>query len=330
MVLLAAPVLARRRAPLAALVAAVVLGVGLNGLLFGTAIRCGATIPTLAYLGFWAGRAAAGRSGLAIVAAWLGAGVALQAIWDPVMASGGALVAVVFDAAILAGARLARARDLDVEALRRRSQELELARERTACAAVDAERVRVGTDIGATVQARLGDVLAATAAAERAVDVDPGAARAALRDVEATARGGLEEMRGVLGLLHRDAGGAATAPLPTLAELEPLLAAHRARCVLRVEGDRRALSPGLELAACRIAEQLADVVDPARMGLEVVVDYEPGRLVLGVAGDGPAAPDRALVAAVRERAALHGGGVEVARGREGRATAWLPLAVGRA
>jgi signal transduction histidine kinase len=144
-----------------------------------------------------------------------------------------------------------------------------------------------------------------------------------LATVEQLAREALTELNHLLGALRREPADDLTRPpTPTLADLEPLLAAARAAGVpvtLTVEGAPRALSPGVELSCYRIiAEALTNVgrhapAAPSRvmlryqsdaLGIEVANDPSP--LAHRPAVPRPTSGGRGL-RGMRERAELYGG-----------------------
>ena len=80
----------------------------------------------------------------------------------------------------------------------------------------------------------------------------------ALRDVEATGRTALAEMRHLLGAMRRDDEDAELAPQPGLDSLDALLEAFgRAGLPVRlqVDGDAAPLPRGLDLSAYRIIQE---------------------------------------------------------------------------
>jgi signal transduction histidine kinase len=135
--------------------------------------------------------------------------------------------------------------------------------------------------------------------------------RALFARIEVLGRDSLDRMRTLLGLL-RTVDRGARSPRPTLEQLDALLADARAggRVVdLEVEGDRRPLSAGIELAAYRTLQHALVAVagtqeDPATVHLR----YLPDRLELEI--DGPrlnnGSASAALMAA-RERVLALGG-----------------------
>ena len=106
-----------------------------------------------------------------------------------------------------------------------------------------------------TVQAGIGRKLGAAR---------PGEALQALRAVEETGRGALEELRRILGLLRDDTEEPSLAPAPGLADLAELADAVRAAGVpvrLAVTGDTGALPPAPALTVYRIVQEaLTNVV----------------------------------------------------------------------
>jgi hypothetical protein len=144
------------------------------------------------------------------------------------------------------------------------------------------------------------------ASAERPVDPER-----TFGEIERIARESLNELRGLLGVLRSDERGR-RAPNPTLAELDTLLAEARAggRLVdFDVEGERRPLPHGLELAAYRAVQHaLVAVRGEAGQPVTVHLRYLPAAVDVEVRGrriDGGGAA--ASVAAARERVIAYGG-----------------------
>jgi signal transduction histidine kinase len=135
-----------------------------------------------------------------------------------------------------------------------------------------------------------------------------------LESIESTGRDALTELRHMLGVL-RDAGDAPLAPQPGLDRLDELLTNARSAGVdvhLRRDGVR-GLPPGLDLAAYRVVQEaLTNVVKhvgPTRVS--VSLEHRPDALVIEVVDDGPPRPaglpgGHGLVG-MRERVSLYGG-----------------------
>ncbi|MEE1756919.1 sensor histidine kinase [Streptomyces sp. SP18CS02] len=152
-------------------------------------------------------------------------------------------------------------------------------------------------------------------------------ARDALQQIAGTARSSMTELRRLLGVLRAGSGErAATAPQPTLADLDELLEQHRAvggRAELRVRGERVGLAAGLELSAYRIVQEALTNARRHAPGAHTVVEvgYRADLLSLRIVDDGPGPPPARTgghgLAGMRERAALLGGRVRTGGGPEG-------------
>jgi signal transduction histidine kinase len=219
-------------------------------------------------------------------------------------------------------------------AIRLRAQRSE---ERVRGAAV-AERARMARDLHDVISHSVGVMVVQAGAARVALDEDPAAARRSLEQVEATGRQALEELRRLLGVLR--AGVPDRAPQPGLATLGALVDQVRGAGVsvdLVLQGERRALSPGIELAGYRIVQEaLTNVMKHAPQACaRVRVAFRPGMLELEIEDDGGASGAAGSgygLAGMRERAEMYGGSVEAAPGPSGgfRVLAQLPFERGTA
>jgi hypothetical protein len=323
------PVAWRRRAPLAAACVLAAAAVA-NGLVFGSMVRCGATLPAVFLVAYTIGvRYERARSAVGLL---LCAGaVVAEALYDPQIRANGLVVVLTVLAAFFAAGRLIRARNATAEALRGKSAELRRQREETARLAVLADRAHLSRDLEGSLHAQIGGIASTAAAGLGALDTDHEAARRALASIERDGRAVLGHLRQVLGGLHEQAAGE---PQPTLARLSGLLArATSADARLTVDGDPRTLPAGLELSGYRIVEHLLlSLEDAPEAAVAVRLCFRPDLLELHVSGPpSPTADLRAVLAAARERASLHGGTVE-SRVADGicYATARLPLISGHA
>jgi signal transduction histidine kinase len=160
----------------------------------------------------------------------------------------------------------------------------------------------------------------------------PGDAAEALLAVEASGRTALAELRNLLGLLSpagdgtaSDGAAAELRPQPGLGELDALVARVSAAGLpvdLRVTGTPRALPPGADLAAYRVAQEaLTNVLRHAgRAAASVLVQWGEKLVITvtddGCGGPGPrrnpvseaadGTPGRGLLG-LRERLSLYGG-----------------------
>jgi signal transduction histidine kinase len=308
------PILLRRRAPFGA-AAALAAGCVVSGIPTFDQFRLAAAIPAaMLILYSLACRAERPRAlaGLALVLA----GMVFIGFTDVALDEGGGVVGMVlFSFPLCIGTwgagRLVRSRERVANQLADRSRLLERQREQTAELAVEVERTRLALDLDAAARVRVREIIALAERGERSVAADPEYLRDAFSRIERTGRESLNELRGLLGVLRSDERGT-RAPRPTLVEIEALLAQARAggRFVdLEVEGERRPLPDGVELAAYRAVQHALVAVhggddDPATVHLR----YLPGALELevrGVASEGSSA--EAALAAARERVTAHGG-----------------------
>ncbi len=243
-------------------------------------------------------------------------------------------------AAFFASGRLVRARTQTAAALRKSSAELRRQREETARLAVLADRARVTADLEQSLHAQIGG-LASTAADGLGVLAgdpagDQAAARQALASIERDGRAVLGHLREVLSTLQErpPSEPQANEPQPTLARLSELLArATTADARLTVDGHPRTLPAGLELSGYRIVEHLLLALEDApEAAVDVRLSFTPDALELHVSGPPAANVDlRAVLAAARERAGLHGGTVDSRlAGGMCYAMARLPLVSGHA
>jgi signal transduction histidine kinase len=153
----------------------------------------------------------------------------------------------------------------------------------------------------------------------------PEEAGTALESIEMIGRTAQDELRVVLGLLRdEDAGAAALAPVPRLADLKELVDTVRASGTpveLRTSGTDRQLSPALELTLYRVVQEaLTNVVrhaPQARATVDLSVSAAQVRLEVaddgGVAGGGGTAGQ---TAGDQERPDLPGTGQGIVGMRE--------------
>jgi hypothetical protein len=340
-----------------------------NVALFGHFVRCGVALPAAFIAGFGAGarlgwpRAAAG---LALIAADV---VVEGYYDPQIGWSGLATVVPVLLAFFVLGgllrSRNRAAQTLRARSARLRTQREETARlavqaDRTAVSATIDEtlRERLGV-IAETAAAGLRpaaggtgpDGIAAGGIAAGDIDAggqatdgpgadqgaDPQAAREALAAIERDGRAALGQLREVVGALRHDGhdghdGAAPAGPQPNLAQLPELLAGvPQARARLTVDGQPRPLPASLELSGYRIVEHLVQALaDEPGAVIEVRLRYTTDALELHVRGTvAPGADLRAVLAAARQRVALHGGSMDSQlAGGTFRSTALLPLVSG--
>jgi signal transduction histidine kinase len=332
------PVAWRRPRPVAA-AAVMAAATLLNGLVFGSMVRCGAVLPAIFLVAYAVGvrrDRAASTAGLALCAT----AVIAEAFYDPQIEAPGLVAVLPVLVGFYAVGLLVRARMRTAAALRGTSAELRRQREETARLAVLADRARVTADLEQSLHTQIGGLAstAATGLGALASDQtsDQAAARQSLASIERDGRAVLGHLREVLSTLQERAPGdpAASEPQPTLARLSELLArATTADARLTVDGSPRSLPAGLELSGYRIVEHLVLALEDApEATVDVRLRFTPEALELHVSGPpAPHADLRAVLAAARERAGLHGGTVDSRlAGGVCYATARLPLVSGHA
>ena len=336
------PVAWRRPWPLTA-AAVMALGAVANGLAFGHIVRCGVALPAV-YLVAFGIAARLDWPRVAFGLALCAADVVVEGIYDPQIGWSGILFVLPLMFAFVVLGHLLRARNRTAEALRAKSAQLRRQREETARLAVLADRTALSADLEGTLHGRLG-VIAGTAAAGLSLVADPAIdpatateeATRALAAIERDGRQALGQLREVVGALREpaaDPSGPAQ-PQPTLAGLPELLSGlPSGRATLTIEGQPRPLPAALELSGYRIVEHLVEALEDESLAvLEVRLAYRPEALELHVTGatSTKATDLRAVLAAARQRAVLHGGTVE-GRVADGvcSAMARLPLVSGYA
>jgi signal transduction histidine kinase len=327
------PLAWRRRAPFRALVA--MIGMALLAAVVGSGLFVDQG-PGSVILTFLVGIASAGRhleprpalAGLALSTAGVFAVFAISGELSADSLPWGAAICVL---PWLAGRALGNRVGLQIE-LEARARRLEREREDHARVAVEVERARIARELHAIVAQAVSGMVIQAGAARRAAPEDPATARVAFRAVEQTGRAALAEMRRLLDMLRTEEEEPALAPQPGLGQVDALVDTARAALPveLRVEGDRRGLLPGVDLAAYRVVQDaLSAVVRRAEAShASVTIRYGERDVEIEVADDGadPADGDGRGVLAMRERVTLYGGEVRSDREPDGshRVRARLP------
>jgi signal transduction histidine kinase len=203
----------------------------------------------------------------------------------------------------------------------RRERELLLERERDekARAAVAEERTRLARELHDVVAHAISVIVLQARGARHALADDPDDSRRAIDAIERTASQALGEMRRLLAILRADDDAAALAPQASLAHLDVLVEEVRAAGLpveIRVDGEARELSPGLDASAFRIVQEaLTNALKHAgRARAVVTVRYGTELLEVEVADDGVGGSNGDAgghgLLGMRERAAVFGGRIE--------------------
>jgi signal transduction histidine kinase len=186
--------------------------------------------------------------------------------------------------------------------------------------AVAAERATIARELHDVVAHHMSVMVVQAGAARSVIERDAAAAADALRQIEASGRTGLAEMRRLLEILKAGADGDDRAPQPGLAQLDGLLEGMRATGLpveAVVEGEPRPLPPGVDLSAYRIVQEaLTNALRHAGpASARVLVRYAPDAVELEVVDDGQGPPAAGATGGhgligMRERAHLFGGDLE--------------------
>ncbi|RJL36248.1 sensor histidine kinase [Bailinhaonella thermotolerans] len=224
------------------------------------------------------------------------------------------------------GVRLRRAYFAELED---RAERLERARDADTRAARVEERSRIARELHDVVAHHVSVMTVQAAAARKVLAANPEAASAALSAIEDMGRTAMAEMRNIVGVLRTEdesrPGTAERGPQPGMHEVSQLVQQTREagmRTQLSIEGERRDLPPGIDLAAFRLTQEAltnslrhagpdARAWVTVRYGdheLEIHVEDDGRGAAAGLRGDGR--PGHGLVG-IRERVALYGGSLRI-------------------
>jgi signal transduction histidine kinase len=212
-----------------------------------------------------------------------------------------------------------------VEAL---AERLEYARELEARQAVWMERARLARELHDVIGHTVNVMVIQAGAGRRTLSSDPELAERALRTIESTGRGALEELDRLLGILRTEEEGSemqAEAGLGHLRSLAGRFEDSGLPVEIEIQGDEVALPRSLDHSAYRIIQEALTntLCHAGKATAHVSVRYRPDQLELEVVDDGrrngkPQARSggRGLLG-IRERVALYGGHLEAGPRPEG-------------
>jgi signal transduction histidine kinase len=335
---IAAPLLVRRRWPLAVFLASTLLLIAYHALHYPE-IRSAAPLAVALYT---AARAGHLRAVIVVVA-----GIGLGGLGWLVLGKGESLasalgtqrlVEILLVASLLLLAEAVRSREAWSAEVAERLRRAEAEREREAERRVEQERLRIARELHDVLAHTIAVIGVQAGVASEALADAPEEAGAALRTIREKSREATGEVRAALDLLREPEGETPRAPAPGLAQLEELVvAAAELQVELSVTGAARPLPAAVDLTAYRIVqESLTNVIRHAEAGEATVsIHYEPDAVVVEVDDDGRGSTNGAATAAdghglagMRERAAALGGRLEAGpvphRGGGFRVRAWLP------
>lgn len=211
-----------------------------------------------------------------------------------------------------------------------RAARLERARGTDARAARVEERSRIARELHDVVAHHVSVMTVQAGAARRVLDRDPDSAREAMTTIEEVGRTALSEMRRIVGVLRTERDGEREGrelvPQPGLGDLDELLQHVRETGLsvqLWIEGEARALSPGVDVAAFRLIQEaltntLKHAGPEARAWVrlhytdeDLTVEVEDdGRGTATIMADNGERPGHGLVG-MYERVALYGGELRI-------------------
>ncbi len=158
-------------------------------------------------------------------------------------------------------------------------------------AAVRQERARIARELHDVVAHEMTVATIQAAAAQRLIGSDDEQAKRAAGEAERAGHEGLVELRRLLGML-RTSEPASRTPQPGLGQLDALIAqtAEAGLTVtLEIQGESRALPPGMNLNAYRIVqESLTNVLKHGgpKVTARVVIAYRPASIEIDIIDDG--------------------------------------------
>ncbi|WP_080801728.1 sensor histidine kinase [Arabiibacter massiliensis] len=178
-----------------------------------------------------------------------------------------------------------------VQAVEERATEAERSREEEAARRVEEERVRIAREVHDITAHSLSAVSIQAAAAERLIDRDPAAAKEAIATVRATAKGALDDIRSMIGVLRcgDEAETSPTAGTDRLADLASYLRGAGIDAALDESSYDRARVPAhVDMALFGIAREAATniVRHAGARSAAIRVALEDGQARLVVEDDG--------------------------------------------
>jgi signal transduction histidine kinase len=332
----AAPLLLRRRSPLAVLLlstVALLVYYAFDYPPIGLAVPLAAALFIAVAAGhLWtAALVAVAIELLASGVRALGEGDALNEIAADGLEDG-ALVA-----AVLLLAETLRTRSAWLAEVQERIRRTEADRERDAQLRVEQERLRIAREMHDVLAHTITVIGVQAGVAAEAMADSPAEAQAALRTIRETSREALVELRATVGLLRESSERAPRSPAPRLSRLDELVrmaAGAEVDVEVSVSGTPRPLPAIVDLTAYRIIqESLTNVLRHAGASLaRVSIQYGRDEVVVQVEDDGRGRGNGAGqgygVTGMRERALAVGGRLEAgpapSPGRGFRVRATLP------
>ena len=319
MLLATAPIAFRRRSPLAA-VAVVSAAVTVLTTAFQASYTLAGEVPLL--LGTYS-VAAHGRDNMRRIiglCAPISASLAVSATTSRLGFGASFTFSVFLFGLVWAVGWLVRTRAERAQELSELAEALDRERDQRAVAAVAEERARIARELHDVIAHAVTVIIVQAGAGTQTVE-EGTPARGAFDSIREAGGQALGELRRLVGILREQGDELSLAPQPGIDEIAALVEQARGagvKVALSVEGERRRLSPGVELAAFRIVQEaltnFRKHAGPASARVEVC--YRARSLELSIVDDGRTANgNRGQVGGhgllgMRERVAIYGGTLE--------------------
>ncbi|MFF1505157.1 sensor histidine kinase [Streptomyces sp. NPDC058316] len=230
----------------------------------------------------------------------------------------------VFSAAYAFG-RFTVTREAYLDAVEDRARQLELTHRIEAEQAAARERARIAREMHDILSHAVSPVIVQAEAGPVAVRTAPERAEAAFDAISEAGRDAMAQLRRMLGVLRENESppDAPRRPQPSLAELPVLIERVRGSGLeipYEVTGAARPLGPAVETTVHRIVQEaLTNVVrHAAAETVSVQLAYGAEELTLTITDDGRGSGTGMGLIGIRERAAAHGGTAATGPGPKGR------------
>jgi signal transduction histidine kinase len=216
------------------------------------------------------------------------------------------------------GTRRAYTRELEEKADR-----LEREREAEAARAVAEEQARIARELHDVIAHSLSVIVIQAAAANDVFDSRPDRARNALREIEATGRGALAELRSLLGAVRGEVEFTPQRGLDQLDKVVDQVRAAGLNVAVSIEGAPRPLPAGVDLSAYRVVQEaLTNTLKHAQASkADVVIRYGDDTLDVQVQDDGRGNGDGGGTGSgligMRERVTTYGGSLDAGPAERG-------------